>query len=129
MVSAPSCLKGVKVEIIAQHLKPHLSLLENAERKMTIFVPVIQEGHFLICFTGYQLHMGYLIQAFDSFVNVRLRKERERFGLIYLFNDISVPNGLFKTEILSISKYLIIIITRHIFNVQLQSFFLIALEF
>ena len=39
------------------------------------------------------------------------------FGLVYLFNGISNPNGLFNAEIWFIR--LIVIITLYIFNIQL----------
>ena len=41
---------------------------------------------------AYQFLMGFLIPKSYSFVNVW-------FGLVYLFNGISNPNGLFNTEI------------------------------
>ena len=46
------------------------------------------------------------------------------FGLFYLFNAISTPNGLFTTNIWLIYKCLIIIITVYILNIPWWSFFL-----
>ena len=44
-------------------------------------------------------------------------------GLVYLFNGISTPHGLFKIEIWFIHKCLNTIITIYIFNVPLHTFF------
>ena len=56
----------------------------------------------------YEVLMGYLIGGIWFMC------------LVYLFNGISTPYGLFNTEIISISKCLITIIIIYVFNISLH---------
>ena len=67
-----------------------------------------------ICLTGYHLFMGYLMPKFDSLENIVIKKKkkkkkrerererernREKLDLVYWFNGISIPHGLFNAKI------------------------------
>ena len=59
---------------------------------------------------AYQFLMGYLMPKFDSLENIVIeekkrergreeKKNREMLGLVYWFNGISIPHGLFNAKI------------------------------
>ena len=54
--------------------------------------------------------------GFDLFINIWFNYFKVWFNLVYLFNGISTPYGLFNTEIWLICKCFIIVISIHLFD-------------